>query len=155
MKHVPFVQTDAEEWLKRFRFSVPIKPRYSETDMSGHVNNISYFIYFEQGRIDYLEHLGLAETLFDQDSMAVVADLECKFLMQTYIHDRLRLYVRTAKVGRSSLDIEYALVEEASGALKAAARGAMVHIDRQSGKSRPLPEIVQEKIRGLEGVRMN
>ncbi|MBW5448029.1 acyl-CoA thioesterase [Cohnella sp. CFH 77786] len=152
MRPIAYVQPDPEGWLGKFRFSIPIKPRYFETDMFGHVNNVSYFIYFEQGRVEYLEHLGVAEQLFNDEYGAVVADLECQYLAQVYKKDPLRLHVRVAKLGRSSYDLEYALADSITGQLKAAGRGAMVFIDRSSGRSTPLPEPVKEKIAAFEGM---
>lgn len=30
-----------------------IRTRYCESDALGHINNVSYFIYFEQARVDF------------------------------------------------------------------------------------------------------
>jgi acyl-CoA thioester hydrolase len=151
LKLKAYVQPNPEGWLNKFHFAIPIKPRYVETDMFGHINNISYFIYFEQGRVDYLEHLQLAEKLFNDVTASVVGDLECQYLSQVYKKDPLRLHVRCAKLGRSSYDLEYALVEAVTGELKATGRGAMVFIDRQSGRSTPIPDDVREAIIAFEG----
>jgi len=151
LRYADFVQPDLETWLKKFHFSVPIKPRYSETDMSGHINNVSYFIYFEQGRVEYMQHLELSEHLWNEERMGVVADLECQYLKQTYLRENLRLHVRVARLGRSSFDFEYALTSEATGELKATGRGAMVVVSRATGRSVPLPEIARERILALEG----
>ena len=154
LKYADFVQPDLETWLKKFHFSVLINPRYSETDMSGHINNVSYFIYFEQGRVDYFSHLDVSKDLFNEKTVGVTADLECQYLQQSYLRDKLRLYVRTARLGRSSFDLEYALVEETTGQLKATGRGAMVHIDRASGRSCPIPDAAREKILAFEGASL-
>jgi acyl-CoA thioester hydrolase len=151
MRVIPYVQPDLQGWLEKFNFSIPIKVRYHETDMTGHINNVSYFIYFEQGRIDYLDHLQLTDDLFNEESVAVVADLECQFIGQILIRDPLKLYVRIAKLGRSSLDFEYAIVETSMNQIKAVGRGAMVHIDKKNGKSMPVPNVVREKIVAFEG----
>jgi acyl-CoA thioester hydrolase len=151
LRSIAYVQPDAEGWLAKFRFAIPIKPRYFETDLLGHVNNVSYFIYFEQGRVEYLEHLGLAERLFNEEQVSVVADLECQYLAQIYLKDPLRLHVRIAKIGRSSYDIEYALTHADTGQLKAAGRGAMVYIDKQTGRSLPLPDDIRQQISDYEG----
>ena len=39
-----------EQWLEKFRFFTPIQVRFSDTDQLGHINNVSYFSYFEYGR---------------------------------------------------------------------------------------------------------
>jgi acyl-CoA thioester hydrolase len=154
MKRASIIQPNAKEWLEKFHFSIPLKVRYSETDMLGHLNNVSYFIYFEQGRLDYLEHLSLTDYLFNEEAITVVADLECQYLAQVYLKEPLRLHIRTASLGRSSLNLEYALIEETTGQLKAVGRGAIVRIDTKSGKSSRLPEAARDIIRSFEGTSL-
>lgn len=148
MRKESFIQPDPESWLNKFHFSIPIKVRYCETDMLGHVNNVSYFMYFEQGRIEYFENLGLFDSMFSSEKVAVVADLECQYLAQMYRSDKVNLHVRVASIGRSSLDVEYAVVVE--DRLKAAGRGAIVLIDTPTGKSTPIPEEIREAIAAFE-----
>lgn len=149
MKKQTFIQPDAAGWLNKFKFSVPIKIRYCETDMLGHVNNVSYFMYFEQGRIEYFENLNLTDALFGKHAVSVVADLECQYLMQLYLKDKMNLHVRAARIGRSSIEIEYAIVVE--GALKAAGRGTIVLVDTKTGKSTPIPQFARDEIAAFEG----
>ncbi len=150
MKRATFIQPDAAAWLQKLKFSFPIKIRYCETDMLGHVNNVSYYMYFEQGRIEYFENLGLTDALFGKQAVSVVADMECSYLRQLYLKEKMTLHVRAARLGRSSIDIEYAIM--ASGELKAAARGAIVLVDTATGKSTPVPDFAREKIIAFEGV---
>ncbi|ANE45299.1 thioesterase [Paenibacillus swuensis] len=152
MRKPTFIQPDKQSWLEQFHFSIPIRIRYCETDMLGHVNNVSYFMYFEQGRIEYFEHIGLTTDLFGDDQVSVVADLECQYLAQLYLRDALKLHVRVASIGRSSLDVEYAVVVD--NQLKAAGRGAIVLIDTKSGKSTRIPEEVRERIAAFEGIEI-
>ncbi|MBU5348220.1 thioesterase family protein [Paenibacillus sp. FSL W7-1279] len=149
MKKTTFIQPDPKAWLDTFHFEIPIKIRYCETDMLGHVNNVSYFMYFEQGRIEYFENLGLTEDLFSKQKVSVVADLECQYLAQLYLKDPLKLHVRVAEIGRSSMDVQYAIVVD--GTLKAAGRGTIVLIDTATGKSTPIPDSARERISTFEG----
>ncbi|WP_054956330.1 acyl-CoA thioesterase [Paenibacillus dakarensis] len=148
MKKESFVKPDPQSWLNTFHFSTPIKIRYCETDMLGHVNNVSYFMYFEQGRIEYFENLGLTEELFSEEKVSIVANLECQYLAQMYLKDPLVLHVRVAEIGRSSMDVQYAIMVEDQ--LKAAGRGTIVLIDTKSGKSTPIPDFVRNKIASFE-----
>lgn len=153
MKKVAFVQPDPQSWMEKFHFSTPIKVRYCETDLLGHVNNVSYFMYFEQGRIEYFENLELTEDLFSDKTVSVVANLECQYLASIYLKDPLKLHVRVANMGRSSLDLEYALV--VNDQLKAAGRGTIVLVETKSGKSTPIPGSAREIIRSFEGNGLN
>ncbi|MFB9324394.1 acyl-CoA thioesterase [Paenibacillus aurantiacus] len=151
MRKESFIQPDPNAWLDKFRFYTPIKVRYCETDLLGHVNNVSYFMYFEQGRIEYFENLELTGELFSDEKVSVVADLECQYLAQLYLKDPIKLYIRAAHVGRSSIDIEYALV--VNDQLKAGGRGAIVLIDTKTGKSTPISDAARERILAFEGAQ--
>ena len=87
--------------------------------------------------------------LFNEHTVSVVADLECQYLAQLYLKDPLMLHVRVANIGRSSIDVEYAVVVNQK--LKAAGRGAIVLMDTESGKSTPIPDFAREKILSFEG----
>src|SRR5690625_775460 len=90
---------DFERWKEEFSFSIDIPIRFSETDMFGHVNNISPFIYFEQARIEFLKKAKLFTTLDGEQSIPVVADLQCDFLKEIFFGETLEVYVKTAHVG--------------------------------------------------------
>lgn len=149
MKKTSFIQPDPQSWLNTFHFSIPIRIRYCETDMLGHVNNVSYFMYFEQGRIEYFEKLGLTEDLFSKEKVSVVADMECQYIAQMYLKDPLVLHVKVAEIGRSSMDMQYAIV--VNDQLKAAGRGTLVLMDTKSGKSTPIPDEARQAISSFEG----
>lgn len=139
MKPIDFIQPDVEQWLDQFQFTTPLRVRFSETDAFGHVNNVSYMTYFEQGRLDYFDHLGLFQQFLQEDypTFVVVADIHCHYLKQIYFHQALLLKVRTAKIGRTSLDLQYAIQDEKSSDLLAVARGMIVHVNKRTGKSVP------------------
>lgn len=133
----------------------PIQVRFSDTDQLGHINNVSYFSYFEYGRIAYLEALDLTKSLLDASQRSaqgviVTASLECQYLKQVHFGEKVSLGVRISRLGKSSADFEYALVTGENKTLSAAGRGAVVYIDPKTGKSQPIPEEVKDRIRAYE-----
>ncbi|MBA4601485.1 acyl-CoA thioesterase [Thermoactinomyces mirandus] len=151
---IPWITQDLQEWIKSFRFFTPIQVRFCDTDQLGHINNVSYFSYFEHGRLAYLQELNLIGSLLDtsetSDSLIVSANMECHYLRQVYYGENVTLGVRISRIGKSSADFEYALVTGESRELSAVGRGAIVYIDRHTGKSKPLPEKVKNIIRSFE-----
>ncbi|KIL46250.1 acyl-CoA thioesterase [Jeotgalibacillus campisalis] len=132
---------DLENWKNEFTFYIEIKVRFSETDLFGHMNNTVPFVYFEQARIGFLKELGFMQKWVqdDQDSIPVVADLQCDFLRQIYFDQFLKIYVKAASVGRSSVDLHYCGVNEREEVVLTG-RGAMVQIYKASGKSKQWSE---------------
>lgn len=124
-----------EEWQSDFQFSHPIKVRFSETDMFGHVNNTVVFTYFEEARIEFFKSLGLMQYWIegDCDLIPVVADLQCDYLSQTYFDEKLEVKVKVSKIGSSSVDLHY-LVQKQNGKPAFVGRGTIVQISKKSGK---------------------
>ena len=122
-------------------FFVEVKVRFSETDMYGHLNNTVPFTYFELARIEYLQSTGIMKDWDSNNSetIIVVADLQCDFLRQAYFNEKIKIYVKAASVGTSSIDIHYLGKNEKDEPVFTG-RGALVQINPKTGKSVPLTE---------------
>ncbi|WP_456278077.1 acyl-CoA thioesterase [Bacillus sp. AK128] len=137
MKNISYIE-DFQSWKSEFTLSWPIKVRFTETDMFGHVNNTTVFTYFEEARLEFFKELGLMQFWLTEESdyIPVVADLQCDYLAQTYFDEKLNVYVKIHKIGRSSVELHY-LVEKENGTPAFTGRGAIVQISKQTGKSEP------------------
>jgi acyl-CoA thioester hydrolase len=137
--------TDMKEWMEEFSFSFPVKVRFSETDMFGHLNNTVPFTYFEQARIEYFKSLGFMQDWVDtkNETIPVVADLQCDYLRQVFFDENMNIMVKAASVGHSSVDIHYLGVRE-DGTPCFVGRGAVVQISRHTGKAVPWTEEMKD-----------
>lgn len=127
---------DFEQWKEGFAFSVPVKVRFSETDMYGHLNNTVNFAYFEYARIEFLKHIGFMSDWLDPkgEKIPVVADLQCDYHKQVFFDEELSIYVKAASVGNSSVDIHYWAVDSKFDTCFTG-RGTIVQINKKTGKS--------------------
>jgi acyl-CoA thioester hydrolase len=132
---------DFSDWQNEFAFFHPIKVRFSETDMFGHVNNTVPFSYFEEARIEFFKSKGFMQDWLKQenDTIPVVADLQCDFLAQVYFGDTLKIFVKAQKVGTSSVDIHY-MGQRENGSVCFVGRGTMVQMSKTTGKGSPWTE---------------
>lgn len=145
MRKISYID-DFTTWKEEFRFSIDIPVRFSETDMFGHVNNVSPFIYFEQARIEYLKTLDILSSFHDSETVPIVADLQCDYLEQIYFGETIEVFVKIAYVGNSSIDIHYMGVKKGEGSVCLTGRGRLVNVHRKTGKSVPLSESEKEKL---------
>lgn len=145
MKNVDYID-NFEEWRSKFKFYTPIKVRFSETDMFGHMNNVSPFIYFEEARIEFLKSVGLFNDLQDKNSgIPVVADLKCDYHKQLYFDDAINLYVKVNKIGTSSLDVHYMAINQRKE-VNLTGRGRLVQINPSTGKAIAIDELTKIKL---------
>ena len=127
-----------EKWMSDFSFSYPIKVRFSETDMFGHLNNTVPFTYFEMARIEYFKHLGFMQGWLkpDNETIPVVADLQCDFLKQVFFDQEIDVFVKARNIGNSSMDIHY-MGKGSKGDILFTGRGAIVQISKFTGRAVP------------------
>ncbi|WP_052345808.1 thioesterase family protein [Paucisalibacillus sp. EB02] len=144
MRKISYIQ-DLTTWREEFSFFIPIRIRFSETDMFGHVNNVSPFIYFEEARIEYLKSVGVFGDDANTEGIPIVADLQCDYLRQLFFQDSLRIYVKADQVGNTSFDIHYMGVNQ-EDEICLTGRGRIVYINSVTGKSLPLGENIKEKL---------
>jgi len=141
-----YITPTLDDWLAKFHFSTELKVRVCETDLFAHVNNTSYSLYYEQGRADYLEHLGF----YNHDIMFVVGDIYCHFQREAYARDELIVLVRTSYFGNKSLTIESAIQRKSTGELISSNWTTLVLVDAKTKNTIMLPDFVKEAIQHLD-----
>ncbi len=81
--------------------------RYYETDLMGIVHHSNYVRYFECGRIDLLEKVGLPITEIEKAGiMLPVVSVECHYKLPTKMGDRLKIISRIGKLPLAKMVIE-------------------------------------------------
>ncbi len=138
MKHISYIE-DFTKWKEEFSFSIDISVRFSETDMFGHVNNVSSFIYFEEARTEYMKEKGIFTDLNNPVSVPVVADLQCDYHQQIFFGESITLFVKANSIGKSSMDLHYMAINQANEVCLTG-RGRIVNVDPKTGKPVALPE---------------
>lgn len=147
MKKVSYIQSPMNQWRESFSFYYSLKVRFSETDMFGHMNNTSPISYFEEARIEFFKHAGLMQNWLKKDSelIPVVADIQCDYVKQVFFDEKIRLYVKVASIGNSSLDLHYCAVNE-KNEVCFTGRGTVVQISKYNGKSVPFLELEKKML---------
>ncbi|PWK10279.1 acyl-CoA thioesterase [Tumebacillus permanentifrigoris] len=142
----------SQESPSHFRFYSPIKVRFAETDMNGHMSHVSPIIYMEQARAEFMESLDVftPEIMLRERKTFVLARQSIDYKAQAYYNDRLRIYLRVTRIGSSSVDMEYAIVNEQNNLLCCTATTTVVYFDAHQQKSTPLPDNLAERIEQLE-----
>ncbi|MBT2688137.1 acyl-CoA thioesterase [Bacillus sp. ISL-47] len=145
---------DFKTWEEEFIFFHPVKVRFSETDMFGHLNNTVPFTYYEEARIEFFKSKGFMQDWVkpDNETIPVVADLQCDFLSQVFFDEEIKIYVKAAAIGNSSVDLHY-MGKKPDGSICFAGRGTMVQISKKNGKGVPWTEEMKELLKSGVKVR--
>ena len=139
--------------MSEFKFFHPTEVRYGDLDPQGHVNNAKYLTYFEQARVYYLIQLGLFTK--DQSFMdigLIIADIHIKYNTPTHYGDEIKTGVRTAKIGNKSMIIEQAVIDAATGKIRAMGEIVSVAFDYRVKKTIPVPDEWRKTISEFENI---
>lgn len=123
---------------EQFKFFFPIQTRWADNDIYGHVNNVTYYSYFDTAANSLL----IQKTGFDIHNskiIGLVVDSACSFLQELSFPETVDVGVAIGKIGNSSLRYELAIFKQ--GQHEAAAQGHFVHVfvDRENRKSTMIP----------------
>ena len=133
---------------RRLAYSCNLAVRWGDMDAFGHVNNAMYLRYLEEARVQLLVDM-LAAQITDSQFAPVVINVGCTFLRPINYPDTVRIDCYVGNLGRSSFMTWYE-VFALSNPTQMASEGyaKVVWMDRETGKSVPLPEHVVKAVTG-------
>ncbi len=122
---------------------------WGDMDAFGHINNVMYFRYFEQARVNWLtEELNLQESVSPEGKYGpVVMTASCEYLSPIEFPSVIKIKLLTASPGNSSFDLFYEIWDnEKPDTLYTKGHTKMVWIDRINVKSESIPDFLREKL---------
>ena len=131
--------------LDKFKYYMPLRVRFVETDLQGHVFFGNYLIYFDEALTQYMHAMGCNT----QDLLAAGADMfylrsECDYHSRAFFEEVLNIHARVEKIGNSSVTFEFAAIKEANKELVARGKIIAVMVDLQTKKPMRVPDVFRE-----------
>lgn len=128
----------------------PVPTRWADNDHYGHVNNVTYYAYFDTAVNAWLiDATGI--DIRDLPAIGIVAETSCRFHASLSFPDLLRVGLRVARLGRSSITYDLAIFREAGEELELAATGTFVHVyvDSRTRKPVEIPGAIRDAAAAL------
>lgn len=117
----------------------PVTTRWDDNDHYGHVNNVTYYSYFDTAVNGWLMHTTGVD-IRDLPAIGVVAETSCKYHRELSFPDSLQVGLSVEKLGTRSIVYSLGLFRESAGdELQLAATGRFVHVYVDSETRRPVP----------------
>ena len=137
------------ETADRYRYFLPITTRWMDNDVYGHINNVTYYSYFDTVANHYLIHEGGLD-IHAGEVIGLVVESKCSYHAPLAYPDRLRAGLRVDKLGNRSVTYSIAIFKE--GEEQAAAYGHFVHVfvDRKTRKAVAMPDRLREALSKLD-----
>ena len=124
------------------RHTIPIVPRYCETDQAGVVHHTVYPIWFEMGRTELLRANGLAYSELEKAGVYfVVTELNIKYRRPALYDEKLDLTTTCTNVSSARIEHTYHLKRTDTGLLLAQGKSTLACVDAE-GKVRRMPQFM-------------
>ncbi|WP_247000215.1 acyl-CoA thioesterase [Halosolutus gelatinilyticus] len=124
-----------------YTYETDIDVRLRDIDFMGHVNNAVYATYLEQARERFfIDVVGVSLA----DAATVLANLEIDYARPIEAGQDVSVALRVPELGDSSVPMAYEI--RADGQRAATARTVQVIVDRETGRSAPIPAAWRSRI---------
>lgn len=131
-----------------YRHFQPITTRWHDNDIYGHVNNVTYYSFFDSAVNTYLIERGGLD-IHDGSVVGFVVSSSCDYFASIAYPDLIEVGLRVAKLGNSSVQYELAVFKAGEDEACAAGRFVHVFVDRASNLPVSIPETLREALQVL------
>src|SRR5262245_38086221 len=123
---------------------------WGDMDAYQHVNNVVYFRYFENARLEYFRRLDWFAFEKETGVSPILASTQCRFRRPLTYPDTIRIGARAVAVDADRFTIDYRLVSKRLGTIAADGQVVVVTYHHGRGVKVPMPEELRRRITALE-----
>ena len=131
-----------------YRHFQPITTRWHDNDAYGHVNNVTYYSFFDTAVNTYLIEQGGLD-IHDGEVVGFVVSSACDYFASIAFPECIEVGLRVGKLGNSSVQYELAVFKVGEQEACAAGRFVHVFVDRASNQPVPIPGMLREAMQRL------
>ena len=139
--------------LADFRVVIDQPVAWGDMDSFGHVNNVVYFRYFENARVEYFRRIGWWDYLSESGIGPIVGATQARFRRPVKYPDTLRAGAKVVSFGTDRFTVRHLLVSRTSGELVTEGDAVVVCIDYRANAKVTVPDELRKRIEDLEASR--
>ena len=134
-----------------FKFSALTRVAFSDTDAQGIVYYGRYLPYFDLARVEYHRHLGLLDTTPGDGHEFVMRATSIEYLAPARFDEMIEVFIRLARIGRTSATYEFAAYRLESDELMVTASQTLVLVALDERRAVPIPQDYKQRVVAFEG----
>jgi acyl-CoA thioester hydrolase len=136
--------------LSQFKVVIDQPVAWGDMDSFGHVNNVVYFRYFENARVEYFRRIGWWDYLAETGIGPIVGATQARFRRPVKYPDTLRAGAKVISFAADRFTVRHVLVSTATGEMVTEGDAVVVCIDYRNNEKVPVPEELRRRIEALE-----
>lgn len=133
-----------------YKHFVPLTTRWADNDVYGHVNNVTYYAYFDTAANRYLIDAGGLD-IHDDPVFGIVVESKCQYHSPIAFPEAIEAGVRVDRLGNRAVTYGIGIFRKGEDA--AAAHGHFVHVfvERENRRPVPIPEKLRKALEAIHG----
>ena len=136
-------QVSIELFKQAYPFSLSRDIDWGDMDAFQHVNNATYFRYFESVRIAFFNHIQLLVNLNEVDAIPVLASTECRYKLPLTYPETIIVGCQCEVETESSMIQTYGIFSQTQNRVTTTGSARIVVIDKNTGKKTLIPEKIK------------
>jgi acyl-CoA thioester hydrolase len=125
-------------------FTTTVTPRFGDTDVLGHINNVVLAEWFELSRNPLFKIFDPKLRLSRDTWPLIMAHTDYDFVGELFFHAEVKIIVCISRVGTKSFTVYHEAWQE--GRLCATGNAVIVHYDFVNRKSMSIPEDIKKAL---------
>jgi acyl-CoA thioester hydrolase len=134
--------------ISEFPILWPVPTRWDDNDHYGHVNNVTYYSYFDTAVNGFLIEATCID-IRELPAIGIVAESSCRFFSAASFPDTIHAGLAVERLGRSSVVYEIALFRNDDETPCALGRFVHVYVDRLTRRPVGIPEAIRNVVERL------
>jgi acyl-CoA thioester hydrolase len=139
-----------ESLLAGVPVAVELPVAWGDMDSYRHVNNVVYFRYFENARLEYFRQLNWFEFERQTGVGPILAATQARFRKPLTYPDTIWVTATVVSVEHDRLHLEHRIVSKRLGAVAAEGKGTVVTYHHAQGHKVAMPDELRHRIEALE-----
>lgn len=141
---------EAAAALAGFPVSVELPVAWGDMDSYRHVNNVVYFRYFENARLEYFRRLDWFEYEKETGVGPILAATQARFRKALTYPDTISVGCRVSGMAEDRFTMDYVLFSHGMGVVAADGQGTIVSFHYGKGQKVVMPEEIKRRVAALE-----
>jgi acyl-CoA thioester hydrolase len=131
-----------------YAYFLAIPTRWMDNDTYGHVNNVTYYSYFDTVVNEHLVHAGGLD-IHHAQVVGLVVETSCRFHRSLSFPEVIDAGLRVVKIGNASVNYEIALFRRDDDIPAATGRFVHVWVERATLRPTPVPDRIRAVLEPL------
>lgn len=135
--------------MEQFPVQLQLRLDWSEMDLFGHINNVSYFKYIQASRVHYWEQTGLASSFSETKIGPILLSTNCTFIKPVHYPGEITVQVRLEFMKTTSFGLHHRILNQ-QGEIAAEAHDVIVNFDFNTNEKKPISEAFRMATAAIE-----